>query len=281
MNEFRALAVAVCCVVVASQSHAATLDDVERQIREVVAARQASQRERSRLVLEAATLADAISAAQEPRGTQARASAALERQLRDFDRVAGQLDAADRAIRNHDATIARLRSAFNLELDKQTKALSQTDPRRTAARAVELEAARRRIEELTGPPPPFRPLLVVRPTATDTVADLDQKLAVLTAEQARGSGTLGVMDRDLSVLEGRAIVTRRLLDGLEAAARGAPQDLRLVQRQVDEVQKRLRELDAARNELRRARDTVVQGLADVAQQIKACRAQRGALIPSG
>lgn len=276
MIRLRTLAVMACCLSVASRGHAATLDDLERQIRNVVTQRQTSERERSRLVLEAASLAEAI--AQASRGAPARANAALERQLRDFDRLAGQLDSADRAMKGSDATIARLRRAFSAEIDKLTKELSHTDARTSAAREAEWEAARRRVDELVAPPAPFRPLLIVRPAVTDTVSDLDQKLAVLTAEQARGTDALRALDRDVAVLEGRAIVTRRLLDALETTARGAPQDLRLVQRQVDEVQTRLRDLDVKRRELRRVRDAVVGGLTDLERQAGECRARRAALI---
>ncbi len=278
MIRLRTLAALACCLVVASRAHAAPLDDLERQLRDVVTQRQTSERERSRLMLGAAALADVISAAQASSGARSRASASLERQLRDFDRLAGQLDSTDRAIKNDDVTIARLRRAFSAELDKLTKELSQTDARTSAARAAELEAARRRIDELSAPPAAFRALLVVRPAATDTVADLDQKLAVLAAEQTRGSEALGAFDRDLAVLGGRAIVTRRLLDGLESTARGAPQDLRLVQRQVDEVQGRLRDLEVRRTDVRRVRDAVVAGLTDLEQQVRECRARRAALI---
>ncbi len=272
------LAIILCCLAIASPGGAATLDDIERQVREVVTERQTAERERARLVLEAASLADAISAAQAPRGTPARASAALERQLRDFDRFAGQLDAADRAMKSYDATIARLRRAFSAEIDRLTKQLANSDPRTSAARQEEWEAARRRVDELIAPPAIFRPLLIVRPAATDTVADLDQKLAVLTAEQARGADAVSALDRDLAVLQGRALVTRRLLDDLEATARGAPPDLRLVQRQVDEVQARLRDLDVKQRDLQRARDAVVSGLTDLEQQARECRTRRAALI---
>ncbi len=276
--RFRTLAVIVCCLVVASRGDAATLADLERQIRDVVTQRQTAERERARLVLEAASLADAISAAQAPRGTPARASGALERQLRDFDRFAGQLDAADRAMKSYDATIARLRRAFSAEIDRLTKQLANSDPRTSAARQEEWETARRRVDELIAPPAAFRPLLIVRPAATDTVADLDQKLAILTAEQARGADAINALDRDLAVLQGRTIVTRHLLDDLEATARGAPPDLRLVQRQVDEVQARLRDLDVKQRDLRRVRDAVMSGLTDLERQARECRTRRAALI---
>lgn len=278
MKQLRTLAIIVCCLAVASRGAAATLDELERQLRDVVTQRQTADRERGRLVLEAAALADAIGAAQAPRGPQARANAALERQLRDFDRLAGQLDAADRALRGYDTTIGRLRRAFGAELDRLTKQLTTNDPRTSAARQEEWEAARRRVDELIAPPATFRPLLIVRPASTDTIADLDQKLAVLAAEQTRGTDALAALDRDAAVLDGRTIVTRRLLDDLEATARAAPQDLRLVQRQVDEVQTRLRELDVRRGDLRRVRDAVLAGLADLEQQVKECRARRAALI---
>jgi chromosome segregation ATPase len=276
--RFRILAVIGCCLAVASRGEAATLGDLERQIRDVVTQRQTAERERARLALEAASLADAISAAQAPRGTQARASTALERQLRDFDRFAGQLDAADRAIRGYDTTIGRLRRAFSAEIDRLTKELAKTDPRTAATRQEEWEAARRRVDESIAPAATFRPLLIVRPAVTDTVADLDQKLAVLTAEQARGADALNALDRDLAVLQGRTIVTRHLLDDLEATARGAPPDLRLVQRQVDEVQARLRDLDVRQRDLRRVRDAVVSGLTDLEQQTRECRTRRAALV---
>ena len=278
MIRLRTLAALACCLVVASRAHAAPLDDLERQIRDVVTQRQTSEQERSRLMLEAAALSDAISAAQASSGARSRANTSLERQLRDFDRLAGQLDSVDRAIKNHDATIARLRRAFSSELDKLTRELSQVDARTSAARAAELEAARRRIDELIAPSTAFRPLLVVRPGAADTVADLDQKLAVLAAEQARGTEALSAFDRDLAVLGGRALLTRQLLDGLESAARGAPQDLRLVQRQVNEVQANLRDLDVKRTEVRRVRDALVAGLTDLEQQVRECRARRATLI---
>lgn len=266
---------------VASQSRAATLDDLERQIRAAVAQRQALLRERARLVSQAAALADTISDAQPSGANAVRADATLERRLRAFDKVAGQLNGADRDFKTHQATILRLRGAFSIELERQTKELARLDPRTAAARAAVLEAARQRVEELSAPTDTFRPLLVVRPEATDTSADLDQKLAVLAAEQARGAEALSTIARDLAVLEGRTILTRRLLDNLEAAALTAPLDLHLVERQVGEVQQRLRELSVQRIQLQRLRDTVVDGLADVDQQIKACRARRGGQVPSG
>ena len=271
------LAVLACCVVVVSRAHAAPLDDLERQLRDAIAQRQTSERERSRLMVEAATLADAINAAQAP-GAQARATASLQRQLRDFDRVAGQLDATDRAIKNHDVAITRVRRAIGAELDRLTKELPQLDARASAARAAEVEAVRRRIDDLVAPPTAFRPLLVVRPSATDTVADLDQKLAVLAAEQARGAEALRTVDRELSVLGGRAVVTRRLLDDLERTARAAPPDLRLVQRQVDEVQARLRDVNGREVDVRRVRASIAAALTELGQQVTDCRARRAELV---
>jgi len=277
--ERRALVIAVCCVVGASQGHAATLDELERQIRGVVLQRQAAERERAAIAVTAATLAEAIGDAQPQPGSPVRANATLERQLRSFDRVAGQLDAADRLLRSRDEAIARLKRAFGVELEKELKALSEAELQTAAARAEELETARRRVEALGGPPETFRPLIVVLPSATDTVADLDQKLAVLAAEQARGTDALAGMDQDLSVVEGRLIVSRRLLDDLEAAARRAPQDLRLVQRQVDEVQRRLRDLDDRRRAMQRDRDALALGLVEVGRHIAECRARRRELTP--
>jgi chromosome segregation ATPase len=278
MSRLRTLVVVACCVATTSLGHAATLDDLERQIRDVVTQRQTSERERARLSQEAAALAEVISASQAQLGTRVRAGAVLERQLRDFDRLAGRLDSVDRAIKGYDASIARLQGAVGAEIDKLAKALSGTDARTSAVRAAELEAVRRRIDDLVAPPAAFRTLLVVRPAATDTVADLDQKLAVLTAEQARGTEAVNALDREVAVLDGRTIVTRTLLDDLDATARTAPQDLRLVQRQVGEMQTRLRELDVKRRDLRRVRDAVVTGLADLEQQARECRARRAALI---
>jgi DNA repair exonuclease SbcCD ATPase subunit len=279
--ELRALATAVCCLIAIFQGRAGSLDDMERQIRGVVAQRQASERERAGLVSEAAKLAEAIGLAQSRAGSPSRASAPLERQLRDFDRLAARLDAVDRTLKDYNTTIARLRKAVALELDKQARQAREADPLRFAALATQLETTRRRIDELTGPPREFRPLLIVRPSATDTAADLDQKLAVLDAEQARGTEALVALDQDLTVMGGRMVVTRRLLTDLEAAARGAPPDLRLIQRQVDEVQNRLRDLDASRRDLQRVRETVVQELAEVRRQIAECRTLRRATIQPG
>lgn len=278
MIRLRTLAVLACCAVVVSRAHAAPLDELERQLREVIAQRQTSERERSRLMREAATVAGAINAAQAPGGAPARATASLQRQFRDFDRVVGQLDSTDRTIKTHDATIARLRRAIGAELDKLTRELARTDARTAAVGTAELEAARRRIDDLIAPPTAFRPLLVVRPAATDTVADLEQKLAVLDVEQARGTEAVSGFDRELSVLGGRTVLTRRLLDDLERTARAAPPDLRLVQRQVDEVQARLRELSVRETDVRRVRTAVGAALNELDQQVKACRDRRAALI---
>lgn len=276
MRGVRALAVAVCCLAFAAPSRAATLDDLEQQIRGLVAQRRVSERERERLVSAAASVAAAI--ASTPRSTTTRADSDLQRQLRSFDRLAGQLDAVDRALKGSDTSITRVRRAFDAELDKQSKELARGDASTTATRASELEAARRRVDALGGTPGGFRPLLLVRPVATDTVTDLDQKLAVLAAEEARGIEALGALDRDLSVIDGRMVVTRRLLDDLEATAGAAPQDLRLVQRQVGEVQQRLRDLESKRNDARMVREAIVTGLADVSAQAAACRAARSKLV---
>ena len=117
----RALAVVACCLVVAARVHGAPLDDLERQIHDAVARRQASEQQRAELMLEAAALAETIGAEQ---ASGARATAALERHLRDFDRLARRLDATDRAIKNDEATIVQLRRAFGAELDKLTQALA-------------------------------------------------------------------------------------------------------------------------------------------------------------
>lgn len=277
----RTLVLAACCLAVSVTGYAATVDDLERQIRELVRQRQTSQQERSRLVAEAASLADVIAVAQASRGGSARASGALERQLREFDRVAGQLDAVDRTLKSYDTSIGRLRRTFDVELDRLAKGLAQTDARGVPAGSAALEAARQRIDELVAPAPPFRPLLIVRADPTDTLIDLDQKLAVLTEEHARGTEALEGIKRDLSVFGGRAIVTRRLLDGLESTARAAPPDLRLVQRQVDEVQSRLQSYDAKLTDLGRLRDSIVEGLAAVEKQQNQCRALRNAQLPRG
>jgi chromosome segregation ATPase len=274
--EPRALATAVCCLIAIFQGRAATLDDLERQILGVVAQRQAAEGERARLVSEAAKLADAIGLAQSRSGSASRASAPLERQLRDFDRLAARLDAVDRTLRDYNSAIARLRKAVAVELDQQAKRAREADPLKFAALATQLEITRRRIDEITGPPREFRPLLIVRPSATDTAADLDQKLAVLDAEQIRGTEALVALDQDVTVMGGRIVVVRQLLTDLEAAARGAPPDLRLIQRQVEEVQSRLRDLDVSRRDLLRVRETLVQELAEVRRQIAECRVLRGA-----
>lgn len=209
-----------------------------------------------------------------------RANAAVARQLRQFDRLASQLDAVERTLKALDATLARVRGVFHNNVDIQSS-LARGTPLTSAARIAALEAARQRVDTLIGPVTSFRPLLIVSPLDTDTIADLDQKLTILAAEQARGIGALASMDRDLAVLDGRRLVTTRLLTDLDAAARSAPPDLRLVQRQVDEVQQRLRDLEAKRSELRRARDGLAKGLVDVEQQTRNSRARLAQLMPPG
>lgn len=275
----RTLAIAVCCVILGSRVWAASIEDLERQLRSMAAERRAAERERTRLVAEAASLADAIGDLQNPLGNRARASASLERQLRQFDRLTANLDATDRKLKTYETASATLRQAFLVELDRETRQLAgQGDPRAAAARASELEAARRRVNDLGESSVSFRPLLVVSAAPTDTVADLDQKLAVLAAERTRGTGSIAALDRELSVLAGRAIMTRRLVDALESAARSAPQDLRLVQRQVDEVQSGLRDLNRRQLDLRRVRETFVMSLADLEKRVTECEQRRRALL---
>lgn len=280
MTRARILVVllAACWLACGARGSAAPLDDLEAQVRAAVERRKAAEGERSRLIQEAAGLAGAIRDAQPPLGGAGRAGSALERRLRDFDRVAAQLDASDRTLRSLDADVARLRRAFDAEFERESRELQGRSSSAALARAAELAAARRRIDQLSTPPPAFRALLVVRPAPTDTVPDLDQKLAILSTEQSRGNAALAAVERDLTILDARLLVTRRLLEQLDAAARGAPQDLRLVQRQADDVQQRLRDIDQERTTLGQLRDTIRRELAEVERDIAECRARRAALI---
>lgn len=282
MTLRRALAAALCCVAVAAPAWAASIEDLERQLRAVVEQRKASEQARARLMTDAAALSEGIAALQREAGPRARASRPLEQQLRQFDRIVAQLDAADRKIKEADTAASRLRTACLAEIDREMRGLDALqDPLASASRSTALEAVRRRIDELAGPRPAFRPLLIVGVAPDDTVADLDRKVAVLAAERSRGTSALTEMDRELAVLSGRVIATRHLLDELETAARGAPQDLRLVQRQVDEVQRGLHEIEQRRDDLQRVRETVVKGLADIEKRVNDCDARRRALTHLG
>lgn len=263
------------CLMLASTAWSATVEELERALRAIVAAQAATDRERAILISDAATLVDVISSLQD-RST--RASPALENQLRRFDRVSGLLDAIDRKHRGQEADCVRVRSALVAEIDRESRQVERTAMLRPAAsRIVELESARRRSQDLCGAAL-VRPLLDVSAAATDTVADLDQKLALFAVERQRGVDVLSATDRELAVVEGRTMLTRRLLDQMDSLARGAPQDLRLMQRQVEQVQQNLRALDVQRAALRTRRGAFVDGLATIEKRTSECLARRRALI---
>lgn len=277
MRVWRAAAVALWFLAGSAPLWAATLAELEQQVRAAVTSRRQASDERTRLVSEAAALAVTISTA-ERGGGPLRASAGLERSLRDFDRLARRLDTVDRSLRALDSDVARLRRAFNDEFDRQSRQLSQDVGGTAFARAEELDSARRRVDELSAPPIPFRRLLVVEPSSSDTLTDLDRKIAILTSEQTRGTEALASVRNNLSVLDARAIVTKRQLEELTANSQGVPQDLRLVQRQVDEVRARLRDIESLRDDAQRLRASIEQDLADVQQQTARCRLRRSELV---
>lgn len=274
---WRTLTVALWCLFSSATLLAATLADLEQEVRTAVAARKQAGDERSRLIAAAATLAATINTAERASGS-VRAGSGLERSLRDFDRLARRLDAVDRSLHALDGEVARLRRAFDEEFERQSRQLPQDRSASAYARAAELDNARRRVDELSAPPPAFRRLLVVQPSSADTVTDLDRKIAILVSEQTRGDDALTAARNNLSVLDARIVITRRQLDELTTNAQGVPQDLRLVQRQVDDVRARLRDIEAARDETLRVQTTIEQDLAVVQQQITQCRQHRSELV---
>ena len=176
-----------------------------------------------------------------------RAGSGLERSLRDFDRLARRPTlSTDRCARST-ARWRRLRRAFDEEFERQSRQLPQDRSASAYARAAELDNARRRVDELSAPPPAFRRLLVVQPSSADTVTDLDRKIAILVFEQTRGDDALTAARNNLRAgctHRHHATTTRRT----HHQRAGRPQDLRLVQRQVDDVRARLRDIEAARDE---------------------------------
>lgn len=279
MTHVRSLALALCFVLSGATAWSESVEDLERQLQAVVAQRAAVQQRRTELVAQAASLADAIAPLQSVSGGRTRASAELAGQLRQFDRVVSQLDESDRTLKNAEAQVARLRRAFLTELERESRQLSErSDPRATAVRTSELEAARRRVDEISATGTTFRPLLVVSALSTDTVGDLDRKLAVLASERTRGTEAVAALDQELAVLGGRAVAAQRLLVDLDAAARTAPQDLRLVQRQVDEIHKGLQDVERHQAELRLSREALVSDLADLQKRMNECEARRRSLL---
>ena len=284
MTLRRAVRAALCCLMVSAAAWAASISEIERQLRAATVGRALAQKQRADRMAEAATLADVIAAEEDGSLGRTRASAELGGLLRRFDRLVSQLDESDRTIKGADVAILQLRQVFLAAFEAERRQLGAlTDLRSAAARSTELEAVRRRVDEMTASDATFRPLLVVSLSPADTVDDLDQKLAVLAAERLRAVDAVAATDRELSVLGGRAVVTRRILAGLEDAARRAPQDLRLVQRQVDEVQNGLRDIQSRQTEVGGVRDTIVSGLADLEKRVTECETRRRLLIrlPSG
>jgi FtsZ-binding cell division protein ZapB len=176
--------------------------------------------------------------------------------------------------------IGQLRAAFDAEADAETRRVSEdrgSDPSVVASRLSDVDERRRRVGQLTHAAPGFRPVLDIRLAPGDTVVDIDRKLTILGAERERATAELRRLAQELSVLDARETVKRRLLDSLETALNEAPADMRVLRRQTDDLTQSLRDLNRQRQDLRASRRDVQQAIVQLDERQGELQTRRRAL----
>jgi chromosome segregation ATPase len=277
----RPVAAVICVWTIASSLEAATLVDLERALIDAVNVRARIAATRDQRVAEASVLADEIARLKTRAGSAARADAVLESRLQQLDRLSTGLDQADARMREQDGLIGQLRAAFDAEADAESRRVTEdrgADPRVVASRLSDVDERRRRVGQLTRMAPDFRPVLDIRVTLSDTVVDIDRKRAIVTAERERASAELGRLARELSVLDARETLKRRLLDTLESALSEAPAEMRVLRRQMDDLTQSLRDLNRQRQDLHALRRDVDRALAQLDQRQGELQARRLAIM---
>lgn len=249
-----------------------------RVLEQAAALSDARQSERDRRAQEAGSLADEIAALKQ-RGAAPRADRRLEARLRDFDRLATRLDDADRRLQDAERQRAEALRVFQEGVEAETLALAVvSDATQRAQRAAALADAQRRAEryQQPGTASPFRPLLDVPLGAHESGPDLETKVALLRAEQARGQAELERLARALRLLDARLELARRLALEAESARRDAGSGQPLLQREADTLKLQVRGLHASREalagvgvDLRRALDTIEARLIEAARRRQA------------
>jgi chromosome segregation ATPase len=208
-----------------------------------------------RLQAEAAALAERISQLKVP-GAAPRAGRELTRQLREFDRLAGRLDALEGDVVEQERRIARARAEFQAAADEEEQRLEQRARREGAGAVAEalsaLESARRRVAALESAIA-FRPPLEVALDPQDGPAEIEAKLAVLAGERARVSARLQDLRRDEGLLATRIEAKREWARELGVARRDAGGSVELLDRGYEQVQAALRALSARAEALVRER----------------------------
>jgi chromosome segregation ATPase len=281
MNLARTVAAMIGVWAVTSSMGAATLPDLERSLRDAVSTRARLVASRTQRITEASAAAAEISRLKARAETAVRADRELENRLQQFDRLSAGLDAADARLRDQDRLVARLRAEFDAAADAESRGLTEdrrSAPRDVASRLSEIDQARRRVEQLQTGGSDFRPVLDIRLAPSDTEADIDRKLPVIAAERERVLSELDRIAREFSVLEAREAVKTRLLQNLETAVREAPPDMRVLQRQADDVMQSLQEVNRQRQDLRREQRELRQALVNLDERRAECQARRRALM---
>jgi chromosome segregation ATPase len=256
------------------------LTDLERALVEATTVRARILASREKGISDASALADEIARLKARAGDVARADPALERRLQQFDRLSAGLDQADARLREQDRLIDQLRAAFDAEADAESRRVTEArgiDPGAVASRLSDIDERRRRVEQLIRAAPTFRPVLDIRLAPSDTAADIDRKLTILVAERERATAELSRLARELSVLDARETLKRRLLDSLESALREVPADMRVLRRQADDLTQSLRDINRQRQDLLRSRSDVQQAIVQLNERQGELQARRRSL----
>lgn len=232
--------------------------------------------ERAERAQAASRVADEI-AELKAHSTTPRADRGLEARLRAFDRLAARLDDADRRLQDAEQQRARARRDFLAALEAESLALTAvSDASVRAERARALDAAQRRAEASVARASPFRPLLDVSLDPHESGPDLDTKVALLHAEQARGREELQHMARARRLLEARLDGAQRLALEAEAARREAGPARPLLQREADALKLQVRTLRGSLETLTRSETDLQRALATIETRlIEAARRQAG------
>ena len=195
----------------------ADLNSLERALREAVAARDRAVEDRGQHVSEAGTLADDI-ARLKGAHTAPRADPGLEAALKRFDRLAADLDALDRTIRDRDRRVAAQRRRFDEEAATESARLTanrSTGIGDVARQLAEIDEARRRVARLSAADPGVRPALHIELSPGEGSLEVEQKIALAAAERERLRGELARLDTVAAVIGARLLIKRQLVSELD------------------------------------------------------------------
>lgn len=262
---------------------AADLLSLEHALSAAVAARDRAVSERRRLVDQASGLADTIAGLKRAHSGP-RAGAQLEKALKEFDRIAADLDEFDREVRDQERRIVQARQRFDEEVTTETARLAA---RRGAAidevarQMGAIDQARNRVSRLDVGDRVVRPALDIALLPADGPLEVEQKIALAEAERDRFAIEQARLDKSAAVVVARLLIKEQILSALDGAARAGGSELALLTREATNARQATQDLLKEQDRIGRQKAALARSLTALERQLEEFRRRLRALKERG